>query len=209
MIFLVDDDASHVEAIRRAFRQVRPDVVVLVASTLSEFCERVAGNPPELAILELNLPDGRAVDVLTSPPEAGSFPIIVMTSYGNDQIAVETLKAGALDFFVKTPEAITGMPRTVERALREWSLLQERRQNQEALRRSEQRFRTVARLSSDFAYSCVPDSTGAYTVDWITDAFYKLSGYSPAELTQHGCWFFVTHPEDRQAATEPLFRLRP
>jgi CheY-like chemotaxis protein len=76
----------------------------------------------------MNLPDGRAVEVMTNPPEAGPFPIMVMTSYGNEQVAVEAIKAGALDYVVKSAEAFVMMPRTVERALREWKLLTERRE---------------------------------------------------------------------------------
>ena len=85
-------------------------------------------------MMDLKLPDGRAMEVLTSPPEAGPFPVLIMTSYGNEQMAVEAMKAGALDYVVKSPEAFAAMPRTVERALREWNLLQERKRAEEALR---------------------------------------------------------------------------
>jgi len=67
------------------------------------------------------------VEIMTRPPEAGPFPIMIMTSYGNEQVAVEAMKAGALDYVVKSAEAFATMPRTVERALREWKLLTERR----------------------------------------------------------------------------------
>jgi hypothetical protein len=51
-----------------------------------------------------------------------------MTSYGNEHVAVEAIKAGALDYVVKSAEAFVTMPRVVERALREWKLLTERRE---------------------------------------------------------------------------------
>lgn len=79
----------------------------------------------------------------------------------------------------------------------------------EGLARSEKRFRTVARLSSDFSYSCSRMPGSAYAVDWITDAFFAITGYTEAELRERGCWLFVAHPEDREAATEPLHRLQP
>lgn len=79
----------------------------------------------------------------------------------------------------------------------------------EGLARSEKRFRTVARLSSDFSYSCSRTPGSAYAVDWITDAFFAITGHTEAELRERGCWLFVAHPEDREAATEPLDRLRP
>jgi FixJ family two-component response regulator len=48
--------------------------------------------------VDLNLPDGRAVEILTSRAEEGHFPIAIIASSGSAQIAVEAMKAGALDF---------------------------------------------------------------------------------------------------------------
>ena len=125
-VLIVDDDPSHVEAIRRAFRREEPPVEVLVARSLAE-CRRVAAaTPPDLAVIDLNLPDGRATDLLSAPP-AAAFPLLVMTSHGDERTAVEALKAGALDYVVKSPEAFAQMPRTVRRALRELHLVEERR----------------------------------------------------------------------------------
>jgi PAS domain S-box-containing protein len=80
---------------------------------------------------------------------------------------------------------------------------------QDELKHSELRFRTVARLSSDFAYSCQRIGDGKYMVDWITDTFYVLTGISEAELKDLGCWMALAHPEDRETAVEPLHRLQP
>jgi CheY-like chemotaxis protein len=160
-----------------------------VAGTLREYRERVVAGAPDIALVDLNLPDGRAVEILTAPPEVGAFPILIMTSYGNEQIVVEALKSGALDYVVKSAGAFAAMPRVVARALREWNLLREHQQAERALRQSEARFRTVARLSSDFAYSCARIGAGDCIVDWITDAFYTLTGFPKLNCasTRTGC----------------------
>jgi CheY-like chemotaxis protein len=82
--------------------------------------------------MDLNLPDGRAIEILTSPPETAPFPVVVITSYGNEKVAVEAMKAGALDYVVKSPEAFDIMSCTVERARREWDMLMERKRAEEA-----------------------------------------------------------------------------
>ena len=127
-LMLVEDEAAHAAAIQHAFEIDGAETQIEVVGTLQEFRRRSADHPPDLALLDLNLPDGSAVEVLTRPPEAGRFPIIVMTSYGNEQVAVEAIKSGALDYVVKSPEAFAEMPHTVARALREWTLLTERRE---------------------------------------------------------------------------------
>jgi DNA-binding NtrC family response regulator len=126
-LLIVEDEAAHAAAIQRAFAADNAPFQIEVARSLQEFRERSASQPPDIALLDLNLPDGRAVEIMTHPPEAGPFPIMIMTSYGNEQVAVEAMKAGALDYVVKSAEAFATMPRTVERALREWKLLTERR----------------------------------------------------------------------------------
>jgi DNA-binding NtrC family response regulator len=126
-LLIVEDEAAHAAAIRRAFEADGPGTQIEVVRTLQEFRRCSADHPPDLALLDLNLPDGRAVEIMSRPPETGPFPIMVMTSYGNEQVAVEAIKAGAMDYIVKSAEAFGMMPRTVERALREWKLLTERR----------------------------------------------------------------------------------
>lgn len=135
-IVIVEDEPAHAEAIRRAFEEAGMGDDIAVAGTLKEFHESIASSPPDVALMDLNLPDGRAVEVLGLPPEDGPFPILIMTSFGNEQVAVEALKAGALDYVVKSPEAFVAMPRTVIRVLREWNLLQERKRAEEELRRA-------------------------------------------------------------------------
>jgi PAS domain S-box-containing protein len=84
----------------------------------------------------------------------------------------------------------------------------DRKNVMEALRKSGERYRTVARLSSEFAYSCIHTGDDGYEVDWITDAFFTLTNYSEAELHEQRCWLFVSHPDDREMATKPLRELK-
>ena len=133
LVLLVEDDPAHAAAIQRAVEASGSESEVKVVGTLREFRQSSVDRPPNIAVMDLNLPDGRATEVLTYPPEAGQFPILVMTSYGNEQVAVEAIKAGALDYVVKSPEAFADMPHTITRALHEWNLLQERKRAEEAL----------------------------------------------------------------------------
>ena len=133
-LLIVEDDAAHIEAIHRAFETAGMAVEICVANTLREYRASVAAQVPDLVVMDLNLPDGRATDVLTHPPEDAPFPVVVMTAFGNQQIVVEVLKAGALNYIVKTPEAFALIPETVDLVLREWRLLQKHKQTKSDLR---------------------------------------------------------------------------
>ena len=172
-ILLVEDEAAHISAIERAFEMSTPTVAIRVAGTLREYHEAVAACPPDIAILDLNLPDGSAVEALTSPPETRLFPVLVMTSHGDEQSAVTAIKAGALDYIVKSPGAFSDMSRTVERALREWRLLQQKKQAEAQLLLGN------AALIAAANAIVITDRTGV--IEWVNPAFTKLSGYTAAE----------------------------
>ena len=143
-ILVVEDDAAHTEAICRAFDASNLPCRLELATTLQEFRKKVAQSPPDIALMDLNLPDGRAVEVISSAPENWSFPILLMTSYGNERVAVEAIKSGAIDYIVKSAETFANMPHTVAGALREWRLLTERKQAERDIRESEARFHTLS-----------------------------------------------------------------
>lgn len=176
-ILIVDDEPAHAEAIRRAFLPDAQSVVVELASTLRAYFDAVARRTPDIALIDMNLPDGRAIDVLTSPPEQGGFPIVVMTSQGNEQIAVEAMKAGALDYLVKSPEAFAAMPRIVERTLREWRLRRERKESEEKILRLTSLLEQTQSIAKVGGYQYDVKKNVAY---W-TDEVHRICGTSPHE----------------------------
>ena len=139
-ILLVEDEPDHAEAIRRAFAASGNGADIRVVDTLREFRAAVAADPPDIAILDMNLPDGNAVEALAELRKTLSFPILIITSYGNETMAVEAMKAGAIDYVEKSSGAFAAIPQTVERSLREWNLLQARKRAEETLRREKENF---------------------------------------------------------------------
>ena len=173
-LLIAEDEAAHVEAIRRAYEAAGIAAEIRAVGTLREFRACARERPPDLALIDLNLPDGRAVEVLTHPPEDALFPILVMTAFGNQQIVVEVMKAGALDYVVKSPEAFATMPRTVEHALREWELLQKHRQ-------AEKQIRFHAQLLDGVTESVVATDLEGRILYWGRGAE-KLYGYKAEEV---------------------------
>ncbi|MCX6901519.1 MAG: PAS domain S-box protein [Verrucomicrobia bacterium] len=175
-LLIVEDEEAHVEAIRRAFDADGANVEVHVAGTLREYSELVATRPLDIVLMDLNLPDGRAVEILTHPPENGPFPVIVMTAFGNQQIVVEVMKAGALDYVVKSPEAFATLPRAVERLLREWKLLQSHKRAEAVVRAERQRFSDVLDQLPAYLVLLTPDYHVPFANRFFRERFGEAHG---------------------------------
>ncbi len=140
-ILLLEDEPPHAESIKRAFLDADLKTAIRWVQTLRDYHALVADHPPDIAIVDIELPDGNATNVLTSPPAAGPFPILILSGHGDERIAVEAMKAGAIDYVEKSSGSFADIPHIVERSLREWDLLQARKRAEETLRRMEENFR--------------------------------------------------------------------
>lgn len=135
-ILLVEDEPSHVELVCRAFEKSDKEIELRVANTLEEAKEFIVEAMPDLLLADLLLPDGKGTDLLPEDDRELPFPVIVVTSFGNEQMAVESMQHGALDYIVKSESAFAEMPRTVERTIRQWKSITARRVAENALQRA-------------------------------------------------------------------------
>lgn len=172
-VLVVDDEAAHIEAIRRAFEATDGGVEIQAVSTLREYRRSIEAAVPDIVLMDLNLPDGRAVEVLTHPPEEGAFPVLVMTAFGNQQIVVEVMKAGALDYLVKSPEAFAMLPRLVDSARREWALLLDRKQTKDS--------NTRLVMAVEQAAETIVITDNKATILYVNPVFEKTTGYTREE----------------------------
>jgi|WetSurMetagenome_2_1015567.scaffolds.fasta_scaffold56029_1 signal transduction histidine kinase len=144
-ILLVEDEQAHAELIRRAFVQRGGTNSLTVAHTLGEARRRLAKAPlPNLVIADLLLPDGRGTDLLPGNGVEVVYPLVLITGHGDEEAAVVAMKAGAIDYVVKSDVTLADMPRIAERALRYWEHVVERRRAEEALRVYHDRLRALA-----------------------------------------------------------------
>lgn len=77
----------------------------------------------------------------------------------------------------------------------------ERKRIEAALRQSEMRYRHISELTTDFAYALKVDEDKTVAVEWVTDAFLRITGYEPAEWYQDA-WLKLFHPEDVHVARQ-------
>jgi PAS domain S-box-containing protein len=66
----------------------------------------------------------------------------------------------------------------------------------QALQESEDRYRIVSELTSDFAYAMRIAPDGKATVEWLAGAFSRITGYTMEELGPVDAWRRILHPDD-------------
>ena len=70
---------------------------------------------------------------------------------------------------------------------------------QQALKRarmSEERYRLISRVSSDYTFSSREDENGVMQLEWVAGAFEQISGYTYDEYVENGGWRAHIHPDD-------------
>lgn len=102
-VFLLDDH----EIVRRGLRQlleVEPDIdVVGEAATAAQALARIPAIRPQVAVLDVRLPDGEGITVCrniraaTDPPPA----CLMLTSYSDDEALFGAIMAGAAGYMLK------------------------------------------------------------------------------------------------------------
>ena len=118
-VLLVEDEPGHAELARRAFEGQAGAFDVSVAETVGEAREALHGTHlPDLVIADWLLPDGEGLDLLRSEPARAMPPVVIMTSHGSERVAVEAIRAGAVDYVVKSETALADLPHMAERAVR-------------------------------------------------------------------------------------------
>ena len=153
-ILILEDEEAHAELIRRAFRKSVHEYELTFARTVKEAKAAIGRDPPDLIIADWLVPDGRGIDILTRKQGLVTIPLIIMTSHGDEKLAVEMMKSGVIDYIVKTESTFQDLPHSTRRALREWENIQERKHAEQAL---SERARDAVRGHD----SCLRQQTGS------------------------------------------------
>ena len=120
-ILYVEDNARDADLTLRMLRKRASHLNFEVVSTLNKAMarlERLPVDPLDLVLTDMNLPDGDGLSLLKHIRE-NSLPVavVVITGMGDEETAVEALKARADDYVVKHNDYLDRLPAILESAL--------------------------------------------------------------------------------------------
>lgn len=114
-ILLVDDDTTTLEFLTPLLQDNGYDI--REATTLQAAHDCVTRGEADIVLLDVELPDGYGPSLLERiSKENLRVPVIMLTGYGNIEMAVEAMKLGAQDFIQK-PVDVKRLRKAIERAV--------------------------------------------------------------------------------------------
>ena len=124
-ILLVEDEAAHVELVRRAF-EAETDTQLRVAPDLARAELEIARSHPDVLVLDSTLPDGLGLDFFRRLPTTGpgnrKLPTLLLTSHDDARLAREADEAGVFRYLEKRPEHLFDLPDRIRDLLSAWRI---------------------------------------------------------------------------------------
>lgn len=191
-ILIVDDTRENLRLLAGILKQQGYNVRLAPGGRMA--ISSACANPPNLILLDIMMPDIDGYTVcqeLKADEKTRDIPIIFISALNEVFDKVKAFTIGGADYITK--------PFQVEEVLVRVKNQLTIQHTQEALRKSEERFRTVADLTYNWEYWVAPDQSYIY----VSPACERISGYRVDEfMTNPGLLQRIIHPDDQAKVAE-------
>ncbi|MCU1386423.1 MAG: sensor protein [Acidobacteria bacterium] len=194
-LLVVDDVPEHarmVEEFIRAsdsFRDARVRLAVTYDAALAACLEETF----DVAFFDYWIGSRDGLSLLKELRHNGvDAPVIVLTSRGAEEIAVEAMKAGAADYLSKAHLTVEALERAIRHAVALHAEERQRWHAEAALRASEERFRALVENSSDALL--LIDGHGR--ISYLSPSSERHLGWAPDRMVGRSIFDFL-HPDER------------
>ena len=141
-VLIIEDDAGLAELLGDGL--AREGLQFATAGTGRAAVAWLGANTADLLLIDYSLPDMTGAALIEELRGLGRLgPFVVITGHGDEEVAVQFMKLGALDYLVKDARLLERLPGAVLRLLKEVATQRRLEAAEEALRESEQRYRQL------------------------------------------------------------------
>ncbi|MBT5470372.1 MAG: diguanylate cyclase [Nitrospina sp.] len=150
-VLVVDDDDDDIFLVKELLREGFSDSIVSLDSTHSskgaeEYLEK---NEYNICILDLRLGEADGVPLLQMIKEKSqNIPVIFLTGQGDQEKAVEVMKAGAADYLIKSRLSVDGLSRSIRNAIKLKNAKEEKNSAEEALKAQDRLLNGVSKATN-------------------------------------------------------------
>ena len=197
-ILIIDDDETDRLAVRRFLLRSGLPAVVEEARSAGEALDAIGGSKYDCVLLDYYLPDMPGLSLFRSlRSRAPDMPVVIFTGRGDEDIAVELMKAGAADYLPKGSMTSERLAAAVRHAMELSHATVARKQAENELRSQEKLFRTFVNAVPQLAWMA-DASAERY---WFNQRWLDYTGTTLEEMKGWG-WRQVLHPEYVERVTE-------
>ena len=144
IISIVEDDLSLNRLIQKTLE--KEGYVCRGFSSGAEAFSWIKNKPAQdmLILLDYQLADTQGEELIIKlRHENMDPPFVIITGHGDERTAVEMMKLGAMDYLVKDSNFIDLLPTVIHQAVSRLSIQKQLTESQEALRQSEEKYRSI------------------------------------------------------------------
>ena len=195
-VLIVDDNPDHRELLRRKLQKEFPGVHTTDITRQADLDAALQRADFDFVLTDyrLNWTDGLTI-LKMMRERMPEVPVVMVTDTGTEEIAAEGMKSGLSDYVLKGH--LHRIPLVIRESLEKARLRKEREDALRRLKISEERYRAVSELCSDYAYSYQVSGERRFQREWTTQAFSRITGYDIDVLDKPEGWMAFVHPEDR------------
>ncbi|HEV2691283.1 MAG TPA: PAS domain S-box protein [Verrucomicrobiae bacterium] len=192
VLHLEDNENDH-ELVTATLRADGLNFQFTLTKSRDEFVEVLRNDGHDLIISDFSLPSYDGLSALAAARELSpGTPFIFFSGTIGEEVAVESLRNGAVDYVLKQKPGRLGA--AVRRALRTAVERAKLLKAQQELRESEERFRVVARATNDVVWEWRVQINQV----WFSSNFHSCFGHViEGEGISSENWFDFIHPEDK------------
>ena len=193
-VLIVDDNQDHQILMEEALKQFMQEVDIVFVSTGEECILELSKADYSLIVIDYNLSDTNGLEVLREiNSKEYHCPVIMVTAFDDENVAVEAMKLGARDYIVKSGDYLKRLPTIVHKVLQETMLKEEKKEVENKLRESELRYKTLLDNMIDVVFTADKE----LNILSINLASQRVFDYSCDEIK--GLNFFdLIHEEDKE-----------
>ncbi|HUL51274.1 MAG TPA: SpoIIE family protein phosphatase [Candidatus Nitrosotalea sp.] len=176
-VLIVEDSEFDARVLVNNLRQAGYDVTFRRVDSAATLRDALTEGVWEVILSDYNLPGFSAPEALAILQQSGlDLPFIIISGGIGEDVAVAAMKAGAHDYLMKGN--LARLAPAVERELREAGTRVARREAENALRESEQRYRLLWENSTDAVVLMDSDTI----IQFVNPAAEEIFGYRTEEL---------------------------
>ncbi len=143
-ILLVEDNDDHAILARTALSGSDQMFEVDRATSADECLAMLRKKSYDAIVLDYSLPRRSGLEILQELQEADyDVPVVMITSQGDEKIAVEAMKSGAYDYVSKVDDYLAKLPLALQKAIAAHEMATERAELQARIEESENRLRNI------------------------------------------------------------------